>query len=422
MLKNMASQNKTKRQRPNPATSTSSDEDESKRVRSDTETFPSFLVVEPADNDRPIKYSIFAIQKILLAAVGTVRSAKKIRSGAVLIEVASKQQFTNAMKMTTWIDVPVKVSEHRSLNSSRGVIRCREFRDCEDEEVLDALRSQGVTAIKHIKSKRDGELQPTNTFILTFNTSSPPQTVKAAYLNITVDAYIPNPLRCYNCQRYGHGKGSCSRPQVCAKCGEKGHEDITCDKVPHCCNCGGDHAAFDKKCREWQRQQDISKTKAERGISFPEAAKVVDARNPVSRPAKSYAAAARTVRNAEVQTDLTWPLDSKLPMPTSQSQLRTTADAAVNTAVVKQSEHTQQTTNQSQPSGIQKPTQGSAKPSATSAKPKTIHSNRQSKAAPDAVTLYNKFGKLDNPSCPDDLAMDTSHPVSPPKSSKNNKI
>jgi hypothetical protein len=55
------------------------------------------------------KYSIFAIQKLLKCAVGDVKSPKKLRNGAVLIEVTSKAQADKALKMTNWIDVQVKV-------------------------------------------------------------------------------------------------------------------------------------------------------------------------------------------------------------------------------------------------------------------------------------------------------------------------
>jgi hypothetical protein len=45
------------------------------------ESFPRFLVVE-AISGNPIAYSIFTIQKLLQCAVGNVKSAKKLRSGA----------------------------------------------------------------------------------------------------------------------------------------------------------------------------------------------------------------------------------------------------------------------------------------------------------------------------------------------------
>jgi len=67
----------------------------------------------------PIKLSIFTIQKILQCAVRNVKSAKKLRSGAVLVEVDSKPMVKRALSMTTWLDTEIKVIPHRSLNSSR---------------------------------------------------------------------------------------------------------------------------------------------------------------------------------------------------------------------------------------------------------------------------------------------------------------
>jgi hypothetical protein len=74
----------------------------------------------------------------------------------VLIEVTSKAQADKALKMTTWVDVQVKVSPHRSLNMFKGIIRCRDLRNCGDEDVLDALRPEGVTNVKHLFSNKNG--------------------------------------------------------------------------------------------------------------------------------------------------------------------------------------------------------------------------------------------------------------------------
>jgi hypothetical protein len=92
----------------------------------DTATFPHFLIAETVDG-QPLKYSIITISKLLQCAVGTVTSAKKLRSGSVLIEVANRHQAELALRLNTWIDVPMKVSPHKTLNTSRGIIRCREF-------------------------------------------------------------------------------------------------------------------------------------------------------------------------------------------------------------------------------------------------------------------------------------------------------
>jgi len=240
------------------------------------ESFPRFLVVE-AISGNPIDYSIFTIQKLLQCAVGNVKTAKKLRSGAVLIEVDNKRMASRALDMKNWLNTEVKVSPHRSLNSCRGVIRCRDFKDCADDEVLDALRSQGVTSVKHIMIKKGDKSEPSNTFILTFSAPTPPKFVKAAYLRIPVDVFVPNPLRCYKCQKFGHGRDACKRPAACAKCGGGDHVDTECHEDPHCVNCGSDHTCYSKECPEWTKQREISKVKHERQVTFSEAKNIVEA-------------------------------------------------------------------------------------------------------------------------------------------------
>ena len=227
----------------------------------------------------------------------------------MLIEVNSKQQAGNALKMTTWVDVPIKVTPHRSLNSSKGVIRSRDLRDCDEAEVLDALRPEGVTHIKHITSKRGGAVYPTNTFILTFNKPCPPN-VKAAYLSIPVETFVPNPLRYFNCQRFGHGKTNCNRTAICAKCGKEGHQDAECRESVHCCNCSGPHPVFSRAFPEWVRQRAIQEIRTQRGISFSEARQIYECpTQPSKRSGVSYASVCKQKHSTATQTDLTWLID-----------------------------------------------------------------------------------------------------------------
>ena len=41
-------------------------------------------------------------------------------------------------------------------------------------------------------------------------------------ISVNVEVYVPNPLRCYNCQFFGHHESRCTRKKVCANCGEVG--------------------------------------------------------------------------------------------------------------------------------------------------------------------------------------------------------
>ena len=63
---------------------------------------------------------------------------------------------------------------------------------------------QGVTDVRRITVRRDGIMKLTNTYVLTFNLPNLPTDVKIGFMQVKVDVYIPNPLRCYNCQVFGH--------------------------------------------------------------------------------------------------------------------------------------------------------------------------------------------------------------------------
>ena len=157
--------------------------------------FARRLIIEVAEPEqtRLSKLSPFMLGKSLSAQIETLKSVKSLYKGDIHVEI-DKATYN---KMLLWLaqlaGVPVKVSPHRSLNVSRGVIRCSV------EEIVEELCLQGVTAavIIHV---RDGDSKcRINTVILTF---ASPQL--AGYMRVPVDPYIPNPLRCFNCQKYGH--------------------------------------------------------------------------------------------------------------------------------------------------------------------------------------------------------------------------
>ena len=120
-------------------------------------------------------------------------------------------------------DLKVTVSLHGSLKSCKGVVRCPDLNGVNEREILEEMREQGVINVRRIKIRRDGTLRDTNTFVFTFNTSILPKQLKIAFLRVSVDPYIPNPLRCYACQVFGHHENKCHRKELCANCGQPKH-------------------------------------------------------------------------------------------------------------------------------------------------------------------------------------------------------
>ena len=152
-----------------------------------------------------------------------------------------------------------------------------------------------------LQGRRDGILKPTNTFVLTFNTPILPTVVKIGFIQVKVDVYIPNPLRCYNCQVFGHHENKCGRHPVCCNCAQPEHcASGQCDKPAKCVNCSGDHPANSKECPQWEKEKQILKIKCEQNISFPEARKQFEQFN----GAKTYASAVKPgTCNKSTQTD-----------------------------------------------------------------------------------------------------------------------
>ncbi|GFN83074.1 nucleic-acid-binding protein from mobile element jockey [Plakobranchus ocellatus] len=83
-------------------------------------------------------------------------------------------------------------------------------------------------------------------------------------------------MRCYKCQRHGHGKDRCKKPAaVCVRCGKGGHVECDCSADPLCVNCRGNHAASSKTCPKLLEEQVILRYKAENGGTFQQARKAV---------------------------------------------------------------------------------------------------------------------------------------------------
>ena len=130
----------------------------------------------------------------------------------------------------------------KSLNSLKGIIRNKILKEESEENILDYLRPQGVTHVKRFKIRKNKELVNTNTLLLTFNRVVASKTLKLFYEIISVDLYVPNPLRCFNCQKFGHHESNCPADEgsVCERSGTGNHDHLTsqCKRLAKCVNCG----------------------------------------------------------------------------------------------------------------------------------------------------------------------------------------
>ncbi|GBM18950.1 hypothetical protein AVEN_1573-1 [Araneus ventricosus] len=190
--------------------------------------------------------------------LGDVPSVKKLRSGNLLVEVSSRKQAQIILKLNNLGSISVAITAHSSLNFCKGVVSCGElFFNTQIEEITEKLKNQGVTRVRRISIRKSGQLLGTKHLVLTFHGSKLPESIKAGYMKLAVRHYFPNPLRGFNCQRFGHSKASCRGTLACARCAETGHDSSGCIAPEKCTNCKGSHTSFSHSCPSWIFEKEV---------------------------------------------------------------------------------------------------------------------------------------------------------------------
>ncbi|XP_062598685.1 uncharacterized protein LOC134260118, partial [Saccostrea cucullata] len=279
------------------------------QISSVLEHWPRFITLEAQLSEnytKPLtKVSPFVIQKGIQGIIGTPKSVKKLKSGALLLEVSKKQQSTSLLALKTLADIPVIGKVHSGLNQSKGILYDRDLDDIPEQEIQSELESQGVISVKRFTKKRNDNIEPTNTYLLTFCMPVLPTNIKVGLYQMKVEMFVPNPLRCFKCQRFGHGQNNCKGAETCFKCGEEGHDGKGCQKTPNCKNCKGEHMASSKQCPLWIKEKEIQKVKAEKRIPYPEAKKLVNIYNNVPKPnVQSYATVLKSTSKKDMSTQV----------------------------------------------------------------------------------------------------------------------
>ena len=228
--------------------------------------------------------------------MGRVLRCDKLRDGSIEVEFSTAADAARALRATTFtytmreggerreVVVPVAVAPHRTKNSCRGIMNCFDLRGVSDDEIADGLASHGVTHARRILSRRGGDTVPTDNIVLTFDGSDLPPAVVVGYVRVKVRPYIPNPMRCFRCQRFGHTRTRCNGRSTCSKCASTDHTDEACDSdTPWCINCGegqSPHASFDRSCPTYLQEKEINAIKATRNVSFREAREIYHETHP----------------------------------------------------------------------------------------------------------------------------------------------
>lgn len=265
------------------------------RAPTTTDQYRKFFTIQSTTGENLSEIdTITANKQIMEALSGQPKRITEVKEGHLLIEVNNEQQSRAIARITSLSNVPVKVEPHNQLNKTKGTIRYNNKPNHTDELILKELRPYGATEIYQIKTKRNGVLQNTPIYIVSFERNTLPPAVSIGWTRCDVRLYVPRPRRCFKCHRFGHGANNCrAEQQLCYNCGKEQHG--TCTERPYCINCTGQHAATSKQCPIYQLEQETIAYQTQNKTSYSEAKKICKAR--LIRPGETFASVAARRRS-----------------------------------------------------------------------------------------------------------------------------
>ncbi|GBM97903.1 hypothetical protein AVEN_228337-1 [Araneus ventricosus] len=205
------------------------------------ETF--YIIKRVSDtNENFGNVSPFLVEKVITGSVCNVSSTKLLRSGDLLVEIASCKQAQQILTVNSLSKIPIAAKPHDTFKTSKGVITCGGLLNLSNDELTHELSGQGVKDVRR------------STFVVMV-------------------------FQGFKSQRFGHSKTNCRGTLTCARCAVAGHESTGCTAVEKCVNCQGKHTSFTRSCPKWKVEKEIVATKFKNNISFPEARRIVKAQS-----------------------------------------------------------------------------------------------------------------------------------------------
>lgn len=245
----------------------SSDENLARRQRLDRQGVDQMVSVQISCKKINLgKLSPVRIAQWLEKAVADVEQVKSIREGIKVRTTEDKaRQMKAALKVYEGESVLVEIIKPNI--KLRGVL----YRVPESVEMFEIEDS----CIEVDKAEKIGKA---GTVFLTFSNliKSVPESIKIGYIHCKVHEFIPQPLRCFKCQRFGHVASGCRGKEKCLTCGGE-HNVRTCEtENQKCSNCGGSHKANSKECPVYQKEKLTIEVKVTQKVSYAEATKRVE--------------------------------------------------------------------------------------------------------------------------------------------------
>ena len=102
------------------------------------ETFARYLIIKSKNLEKNNNFTVtFCYRNTIESTAGSVKSVKMLRDKTLHVSTTQLEKLKRTtLKMDTFFGVTVEVTEHKTLNSSKGIIRDKTLRMESEENIL----------------------------------------------------------------------------------------------------------------------------------------------------------------------------------------------------------------------------------------------------------------------------------------------
>ena len=268
-----------------------------------------FIVIEP-EKDHQLSWRLEKIFELLEKTANVKReNISDLKGGKLLIKTTSEENSRKLKALPKILDCPIKAFSHPKLNQVQGTIYANFLINKPTDLLLDEWKKFDVIDVYRFTTFQNGKAIPTPRLLLTFKGLNLPSKINHGWREYGIRQHIPNPRRCYKCNRIGHSQKICRSEKTCLNCAKLFHER-PCNNPSECINCGDPHKANDPSCLRYILEKETLAIKALENQSYRKARDLARTRNPHldipfnnrnihrQKLTKSYAGAIKSTENS----------------------------------------------------------------------------------------------------------------------------
>lgn len=317
-----------------------------------------YLVIAPSgDNQDAIRNANpFRVNNFLkFHCTGeSLREVKAINMGRQLLVVVKNKETADVLVRQKSIpgpnksSIPVIITESDRLGTKQGVFFCRHTEDMSDEEIIDNLNASNpemkIVAIRRLKRRNtDGSWIDSGSYVVTMKCSKIPEEIKVGWTIQAMRPFIPDPMRCFRCNRLGHTGKRCREKKEdernCINCNQPHHTEPgnKCVLEPKCANChSNEHNSAFRGCPNYILDKRVNEIMVTRGYTRRQASAIAinEPTPPQNHNHRKPITLAQRLQNAIATT---YTPQQKTP-PTNNSQTKPLPKNTPNTPIPNESD------------------------------------------------------------------------------------